>query len=163
MAVIPCAFWISCHLHHHDGDAFSPCAEDYSPLLPPQLAGHNWNFQVCYGNVPSFACDTTFTAAGTHHYSNNGAIAPLFTGKMAVGAGQEGAGSGSTLWLFQTILVLSYWMLQCCTHPTDLLHLLPEGSSKPWFRGPSRTLEVLAKLHYMVEPKHPSLVLYRKT
>lgn len=54
---IPCAFWTSCCPHHlNDGGASSPCVSSQSadglmPPLPPQLAGHTWNFWESYRKV----------------------------------------------------------------------------------------------------------------
>lgn len=57
MIKIPCAFWTFCHLHHlNDGGVSFPCASSQMtggllPPLPPQLAGHIWNFWESYGNL----------------------------------------------------------------------------------------------------------------
>ena len=53
---IPCVFWTSCCRHRpNDGGAACPCASSPSargllPPVPPQSAGHIWNFGDSYGN-----------------------------------------------------------------------------------------------------------------
>lgn len=97
-------------------------------------------FKVCYGNVPPFTCDTTFTAAATHRHGNNGASAPLFTGTN----GSWGV-TGRSWWWFYFMVISdhsgSILLDVVLLHPSNrAASLLPEGSSKvghPGLGGPA--------------------------